>query len=65
LAEDLTDEQLSDLLVCLDFDLGYETLKNGVKVYYLIDLQQGNLSNIEQDILYVNHQDYKKTRWCK
>ena len=58
-AKDLTDEQFSDLLVCLDFDLEYETLKNGVKVYYLIDLQQGNLSNIEQDIFYANHQDYK------
>ena len=56
--KDLTDEQFSDLLVCLDFDLEYETLKNGVKVYYLIDLQQGNLSNIEQDIFYANHQNY-------
>ena len=58
-AKDLTDEQFSDLLVCLDFDLAFETLGNGVKIYYLIDLQQGNLSNIEQDIFYANHQDYR------
>jgi len=58
-AKDLTEEQFSELLVCLDFDLAFETLENGVKVYYLIDFQKGNLSNIEQDIFYANHQDYR------
>jgi len=61
-AKDLADEQFSDLLVCLDFDLVCETLANGVKIYYLIDFQKGNLSNIEQDIFYANHQDYKDTK---
>lgn len=58
-AKDLTEEQFSALLVCLDFDLACETLSNEVKIYYLIDFQKANLSNIEQDIFYANHQDYR------
>ncbi|GEM_PF-1975215 len=57
-AKDLTNEQFFNLLECLDFELVFETLANRVKIYYLKDLQKGNLANIEQDIFYVKHQDH-------
>lgn len=64
-AKDLTDEQFICLLSCLDFELGCETLQNNVKIYYLIDTQKGNLANIEQDIFFANHQDYRNTQYSK
>ena len=52
LADGLTDKQFDELLYCLDFELRCQELENGVKVYYLKDLQGANLGNIEQDIFY-------------
>lgn len=57
-SKDLTEEQFSELIVSLDFDLREIELENGVKIYYLVDMQRANLGNIEQDIFYANHSDY-------
>jgi hypothetical protein len=59
-AKDLTDEQFSELIVSLDFDLREMELENGVKIYYLIDMQKANIGHIGQDIFYANHSDYLK-----
>ncbi len=49
---DLTDELFYELLYFLDFELKHTKLENGIVIYYLNDLQEGNLNNIEQDIFY-------------
>ncbi len=58
----LTDKQFYELLECLSFELKHEVLKNDMKIYYLKDLQEGNIQHIEQDIFYTewehdNNQD--------
>lgn len=60
-AKDLTEQQFYDLLSCLDFELKEVELENGVKVYHLVDLQEGNLANIEQDIFYAGHRCFSRT----
>jgi hypothetical protein len=55
-AEDLTEEQFYELLDFLDFKLKSYELENGIKIYYLKDLQGGNLGNIEQDIFYCEYE---------
>jgi hypothetical protein len=51
-AIDLTEEQFFELLGFLDFELKSQELENGMIIYFLKDLQDGNLGNIEQDIFY-------------
>jgi hypothetical protein len=53
---DLTEDQFYELLDFLNFELKLHKLKNGIKVYYLKDLQGVNLGNIEQDIFYCEYE---------
>lgn len=55
-AKDLTDIEFKYLLSCLDFELKSQVLENGIKIYFLKDLQGGNLGNIEQDIFYCEYE---------
>jgi hypothetical protein len=55
-AIDLTEEQFYELLSLLNFELKLQELKNGIKMYYLKDLQGVNLGNIEQDIFYCEYE---------
>lgn len=54
-AIDLTEEQFYELLDFLDFELKSQELENGIIIYFLKDLQDGNLGNIEQDIFYCEY----------
>ena len=53
--EDLSDKQFYELLNFLDFELKCQELENGIIIYFLNDLQDGNLANIEQDIFFCNY----------
>ena len=55
-AEDLTEKQFYELLEFLDFELKSQELENGIVIYFLKDLQDGNLTNIEQDIFYCEYE---------
>jgi len=55
-AENLTEEQFYELLEVLDFELKSQELENGIVIYFLKDLQGGNLANIEQDIFYCEYE---------
>jgi len=52
----LTDKQFYELLECIEFDLQSEVLKNGIEIFYLTDKTKANLSNIEQDVFYIDNQ---------
>jgi hypothetical protein len=54
-AIDLTEKQFYELLDFLDFELQSQELQNGITIYFLKDLQGGNLGNIEQDIFYCKY----------
>ncbi len=54
----LTDRQFYELLDFVNFELISHRLENGIKIYFLKDLQDTNLGDIEQDIFYIK---YKKT----
>jgi hypothetical protein len=54
-AIDLTEKQFYELLDLLDFELKSQELENGIIIYFLKDLQGGNLGNIEQDIFYCEY----------
>lgn len=55
-AEDLTEKQFYELLYCLDFELKSQELENNMTIFFLKDLQGGNLVNIEQDIFYCEYE---------
>jgi hypothetical protein len=57
---DLTEEQFYELLDFLDFELKSQELENGIIIYFLKDLQGGNLGNIEQDIFYCEYDKKSK-----